>query len=178
MSGCRDAKKNKLVVVPVGILYQDAKWAHEHAPEVQRDGPQRRIAPSCWARHHDTGEPIPFRETSTSRTVQHHAEMATQWNAGTPPWGMSLIAPHNGGGTASARPLTRLRIGAGRLRAGGHHLKMSMPWDTMIGVSAATGPQPQLHTTVPSYNEMYAGQDHITMPYIAYDAIVAEPSRA
>ena len=29
-------------------------------------------------------------------------------------------------------------------------------------------------TTAAEYNKMYAGQDHITMPYVADDAIVEE----
>ena len=33
---------------------------------------------------------------------------------------------------------------------------------------------PNSMSTVAEYNELYAGQDHITMPYIADDAIVAE----
>ena len=54
-------------------------------------------------------------------------------------------------------------------------LKMSMPWDTMIGVSRRNwAGNPNSMSTVAEYNELYAGQDHITMPYIADDAIVAE----
>ena len=33
---------------------------------------------------------------------------------------------------------------------------------------------PNSMTTVAEYNELYAGQDHITMPYLADDALVAE----
>ena len=29
-------------------------------------------------------------------------------------------------------------------------------------------------STVAEYNEMFAGQDHITLPYLADDAVVAE----
>ena len=47
-------------------------------------------------------------------------------------------------------------------------LKMSMPWDTMIGVSRrAWARNENAVTTVMEYNEMYKGQDHITLPYEA-----------
>ena len=54
-------------------------------------------------------------------------------------------------------------------------LKMSMPWDTMIGVSRRNwAGNPNSMSTVAEYNEMYKGQDHITMPYLADDAVIAE----
>ena len=33
---------------------------------------------------------------------------------------------------------------------------------------------PNSMSTVAEYNEMYKGQDHITMPYLADDAVIAE----
>jgi len=54
-------------------------------------------------------------------------------------------------------------------------LKMAMPWDTMIGVSRRSWARNEnAMTTVAEYNKMYAGKDHITMPYLADDKIVEE----
>jgi len=49
-----------------------------------------------------------------------------------------------------------------------------MPWDTMVGVSRRNwAGNENAMTTVSEYNRLYAGQDHITMPYLA-DADVVE----
>ena len=54
-------------------------------------------------------------------------------------------------------------------------LKMSMPWDTMVGVARRSWARNEhAMTTAAEYNKMYAGQDHITMPYVADDAIVED----
>ena len=54
-------------------------------------------------------------------------------------------------------------------------LKMSMPWDTMIGVSRRNwAGNPNSMSTVAEYNEMYKGKDHITIPYVADADIVAK----
>jgi len=53
-------------------------------------------------------------------------------------------------------------------------LRMSMPWDTMVGVARRSWARNEhAMTTAAEYNKMYAGQDHITLPYVADDAIVA-----
>ena len=54
-------------------------------------------------------------------------------------------------------------------------LKMSMPWDTMVGVARRSwaGNQNSL-TTVAEYNKLYEGKDHITLPYQADDEVVAK----
>ena len=54
-------------------------------------------------------------------------------------------------------------------------LRMSMPWETMVGVARRSWARNEnAMTTVAEYNKMYEGQDHITMPYLADDAIVAD----
>ena len=54
-------------------------------------------------------------------------------------------------------------------------LRMSMPWDTMVGVARRSWARNEhAMTTAAEYNRMYAGQDHITLPYLADDAVVAE----
>ena len=52
-------------------------------------------------------------------------------------------------------------------------LKMSMPWDVMVGVARRNWARNEnAMSTVAEYNKMYEGQDHITMPYVADDAVV------
>ena len=54
-------------------------------------------------------------------------------------------------------------------------LRMSMPWDTMVGVSRrAWATNENTMITAAEYNKLYAGQDHITLPYLADEKIVAD----
>ena len=177
---CRDAKKNKLVVgTQCRILYQDAMGRMNIAlkfNEMVRNG---EIGPVMLGRdHHDTGgTDSPFRETSNIKDGSNiMAEMATQCYAGNAARGMSLIALHNGGGTGIGKAING---GFGMVLDGSERvdtiLRMSMPWDTMVGVSRRNwAGNPNSMTTVAEYNEMYAGQDHITLPYLADDAVIAE----
>ncbi len=170
----RDAKANKLVVgTQCRILYQDAMGRMSLAlkfNEMVRNG---EIGPVMLGRdHHDTGgTDSPFRETSNIM-----ADMATQCFAGNAARGMSLIALHNGGGTGIGKSING---GFGMVLDGSERvdtiLRMSMPWDTMIGVSRrAWATNENALTTVAEYNKMYAGQDHITLPYLADREMVAE----
>ena len=177
---CRDAKKNKLVVgTQCRILYQDAMGRMNIAlkfNEMVRNG---EIGPVMLGRdHHDTGgTDSPFRETSNIKDGSNiMAEMATQCYAGNAARGMSLIALHNGGGTGIGKAING---GFGMVLDGSERvdtiLRMSMPWDTMVGVSRRNwAGNPNSMSTVAEYNEMFAGQDHITLPYLADDAVVAE----
>ncbi len=176
----RDAKKNRLVVgTQCRILYQDAMGRMNIAlkfNEMVRNG---EIGPVMLGRdHHDTGgTDSPFRETSNIRDGSNiMAEMATQCYAGNAARGMSLIALHNGGGTGIGKAING---GFGMVLDGSERvdtiLRMSMPWDTMVGVSRrAWARNPNALTTAAEYNRMYAGQDHITLPYLADDAVVDE----
>ncbi|MBE7005505.1 MAG: urocanate hydratase, partial [Ruminococcaceae bacterium] len=108
------------------------------------------------------------------------AEMATQCYAGNAARGMSYIALHNGGGTGIGRAING---GFGMVLDGSERvdtiLRMSMPWDTMVGVARRSWARNEnAMTTVAEYNKMYAGQDHITMPYVADDALVADALRS
>ena len=175
---CRDAKKNKLVVgTQCRILYQDAMGRMNIAlkfNEMVRNG---EIGPVMLGRdHHDTGgTDSPFRETSNIKDGSNiMAEMATQCYAGNCARGMTMVALHNGGGTGIGKSING---GFGMVLDGSERvdeiLKMSMPWDTMIGVSRRNwAGNPNSMSTVAEYNEMYKGQDHITIPYMADDAIV------
>ena len=176
----RDAKENKLVVgTQCRILYQDAMGRMKIAlkfNEMVRNG---EIGPVMLGRdHHDTGgTDSPFRETSNIKDGSNiMADMATHCFAGNAARGMSLIALHNGGGTGIGKSING---GFGMVLDGSERvdtiLRMSMPWDTMIGVSRrAWATNENALTTVAEYNKMYEGQDHITLPYIADKDMVAE----
>ena len=175
----RDAKENKLVVgTQCRILYQDAMGRMKIAlkfNEMVRNG---EIGPVMLGRdHHDTGgTDSPFRETSNIKDGSNiMAEMATHCFAGNAARGMSLIALHNGGGTGIGKSING---GFGMVLDGSERvdtiLRMSMPWDTMIGVSRrAWATNENALTTVAEYNKMYEGMDHITLPYIADKEMVA-----
>ena len=175
----RDAKENKLVVgTQCRILYQDAMGRMKIAlkfNEMVRNG---EIGPVMLGRdHHDTGgTDSPFRETSNIKDGSNiMAEMATHCFAGNAARGMSLIALHNGGGTGIGKSING---GFGMVLDGSERvdtiLRMSMPWDTMIGVSRrAWATNENALTTVAEYNKMYEGMDHITLPYIADKDLVA-----
>ena len=175
----RDAKQNKLVVgTQCRILYQDAMGRMKIAlkfNEMVRNG---QIGPVMLGRdHHDTGgTDSPFRETSNIKDGSNiMADMATHCFAGNAARGMSLIALHNGGGTGIGKSING---GFGMVLDGSERvdtiLRMSMPWDTMIGVSRrAWATNENALTTVAEYNKMYEGQDHITLPYIADREMVA-----
>ena len=175
----RDAKQNKLVVgTQCRILYQDAMGRMKIAlkfNEMVRNG---EIGPVMLGRdHHDTGgTDSPFRETSNIKDGSNiMADMATHCFAGNAARGMSLIALHNGGGTGIGKSING---GFGMVLDGSERvdtiLRMSMPWDTMIGVSRrAWATNENALTTVAEYNKLYEGQDHITLPYIADREMVA-----
>ena len=88
--------------------------------------------------HHDTGgTDSPFRETSNIKDGSNiMADMATQCYAGNAARGMSLIALHNGGGVGVGKAING---GFGMVLDGSERvdtiLRMSMPWDTMVGVA-------------------------------------------
>ena len=177
---CRDAKKNKLVVgTQCRILYQDAMGRMNIAlkfNEMVRNG---EIGPVMLGRdHHDTGgTDSPFRETSNIKDGSNvMADMAVQCYAGNAARGMSLVALHNGGGVGVGKSING---GFGMVLDGSERvdtiLKMSMPWDTMVGVARRSwaGNQNSL-TTVAEYNKLYEGKDHITLPYQADDEVVAK----
>ena len=180
----RDAKKNKLVVgTQCRILYQDAMGRMNIAlkfNEMVRNG---EIGPVILGRdHHDTGgTDAPFRETSNIKDGSNiMAEMATQCYAGNAARGMSYIALHNGGGTGIGNAING---GFGMVLDGSERvdtiLRMAMPWDTMVGVSRrAWARNENALATAAEYNKLYEGQDHITLPYVADDAVVEAAVKA
>ena len=174
----RDAKKNKLVVgTQCRILYQDAMGRMNIALKFNEMVRRGEIGPVMLGRdHHDTGgTDSPFRETSNIKDGSNiMADMAVQCYAGNAARGMSLIALHNGGGTGIGRAVNG---GFGMVLDGSERvdaiLRMSMPWDTMVGVSRrAWARNGNALQTAAEYNHLYAGQDHITLPYLAEDEVV------
>ena len=175
---CRDAKKNKLVVgTQCRILYQDAMGRMNIALKFNEMVRRGEIGPVMLGRdHHDTGgTDSPFRETSNIKDGSNiMADMAVQCYAGNAARGMSLIALHNGGGTGIGRAVNG---GFGMVLDGSERvdtiLRMSMPWDVMVGVSRrAWACNENALTTAAEYNRIREGQDRITLPYLADGAVV------
>lgn len=174
----RDAEKNKLVVgTQARILYQDALGRRDIAlkfNQMVRDG---EIGPVMLGRdHHDTGgTDSPFRETSNIYDGSNvTADMAIHCFAGNAARGMSLVALHNGGGVGISKSING---GFGMVLDGSERvdeiLKKSIPWDTMVGVSRRSWARNEhsIETTM-EYNKQFAGQDHITIPFVACDDLI------
>jgi urocanate hydratase len=176
----RDAAQNKLVVgTKARILYQDAKGRMNIAlkfNEMVRNG---EIGPVMLGRdHHDTGgTDSPFRETANIKDGSNiMADMATQCFAGNACRGMSLVALHNGGGVGIGKAING---GFGLVLDGSERIdtviKRAIPWDVMGGVArrAWARNENSIQNSV-TYNEMRRGSDHITLPFIADDGMVAK----
>ena len=168
----RDAEKNQLVVgTEARILYQDAMGRINIAlkfNELIRDG---KIGPVMLGRdHHDvSGTDSPFRETSNIKDGSNvTADMATQCFAGNAARGMSLIALHNGGGVGIGKSVNG---GFGMVLDGSELcdeiIKSAIAWDTMGGVARRSWARNEhaIETSI-EYNEMRAGTDLITIPYL------------
>ena len=175
----RDAFKNRLVVgTKARILYQDASGRMKIAlkfNEMVRDG---EIGPVMLGRdHHDTGgTDSPFRETANIRDGSNiMADMATHCFAGNAARGMSLVALHNGGGVGIGKAING---GFGLVLDGSPRvdaiIRCAIPWDVMGGVArrAWARNEASLETCM-EYNDLRKGSDHITLPYLADDEMVA-----
>ena len=87
---------------------------------------------------------------------------------------MSYIALHNGGGVGIGKAVNG---GFGMVLDGSERvdeiLKMSMPWDTMVGVARRSWARNENALGVAAdYNRDNKGLDHITLPYIADKELV------
>ena len=174
----RDAKKNKLVVgTKCRILYQDAMGRMNIALKFNELVRKGEIGPVILGRdHHDTGgTDAPFCETSNIKDGSNiMADMAVQCYAGNAARGMSYIALHNGGGTGIGNAVNG---GFGMVLDGSERvdtiLRMSMPWDTMVGVARRSWARNENAMSVAAeYNEAAAGTDHITLPYVADEEMI------
>ena len=174
----RDAKKNKLVVgTQARILYQDAEGRTRIAlkfNELVREG---KIGPVMLGRdHHDvSGTDSPFRETANIKDGSNvMADMAVQCFAGNAARGMSLCALHNGGGVGIGKAINGGFVlvldGSERID---NIIRSAMMWDVMGGVARRNWARNEnaLETSV-AYNKNYAGKGHITIPFVADDALV------
>ncbi len=174
----KDAKKNKLVVGTYArILYQDAEGRTKIAlrfNEMVRNG---EIGPVMLGRdHHDvSGTDSPFRETANIKDGSNiMADMATQCFAGNAARGMSLCALHNGGGVGIGKSING---GFGLVLDGSARIdeiiKRAMMWDVMGGVARRNWARNENSIEVSvEYNKKYAGEGHITIPYIASDVLI------
>ena len=176
----RDVAKNKLVVgTRARILYQDAMGRLAIAlkfNEMVRNG---EIGPVMLGRdHHDTGgTDSPFRETANIKDGSNiMADMATQCFAGNACRGMSLVALHNGGGVGIGKAVNG---GFGLVLDGSERIdsviKQAIPWDVMGGVARrAWARNDNSIETAIKYNDMRRGSDHITLPFLTDENLVAE----
>jgi urocanate hydratase len=176
----RDAQKNRMVVgTQARILYQDAAGRLRIAlkfNEMVRNGD---IGPIMIGRdHHDTGgTDSPFRETANIKDGSNvMADMATQCFAGNAARGMSLVALHNGGGVGIGKAING---GFGMVLDGSERvdsiLNAAIPWDVMGGVARrAWARNANSIATSIEYNLGSAGRDHITLPYIPQEELVAD----
>ena len=174
----RDAKKNKMVVgTKARILYQDAEGRRDIAlrfNQMVRDG---EVGPIMLGRdHHDvSGTDSPFRETSNIKDGSNvMADMAVQCFAGNAARGMSLVALHNGGGVGIGKAING---GFGLVLDGSERvdqiIRSAMMWDVMGGVARRSWARnPNSIETAIEYNKNYAGEGHITIPYVANDDLI------
>ena len=174
----RDAKKNKMVVgTKARILYQDAEGRRDIAlrfNQMVRDG---EVGPIMLGRdHHDvSGTDSPFRETSNIKDGSNvMADMAVQCFAGNAARGMSLVALHNGGGVGIGKAING---GFGLILDGSERvdqiIRSAMMWDVMGGVARRSWARnPNSIETAIEYNKKYAGEGHITIPYVANDDLI------
>jgi urocanate hydratase len=144
--------------------------------EMVRNG---EIGPVMLGRdHHDTGgTDSPFRETANIRDGSNiMADMATHCFAGNAARGMSLVALHNGGGVGIGKAVNG---GFGLVLDGServdHIIRRAIPWDVMGGVArrAWARNEASIETCI-QYNERRRGSDHITLPYLAEERLIAD----
>jgi urocanate hydratase len=176
----RDAEKNKLVVgTRARILYQDAMGRMNIALTFNEMVRKGQIGPVMLGRdHHDTGgTDSPFRETANIKDGSNiTADMAIHCYAGNAARGMSLVALHNGGGVGIGNAING---GFGLVLDGSERvddvIRRAIPWDVMGGVARRAWARNtnSVETSI-QYNKMRAGSDHITIPYIADDNMVAD----
>ncbi len=176
----RDAAKNQLVVgTKARILYQDAMGRMNIALKFNGMVRKGQIGPVMLGRdHHDTGgTDSPFRETANIKDGSNiTADMAIHCYSVNAARGMSLVALHNGGGVGIGNAING---GFGLVLDGSERvdgvIRRAIPWDVMGGVArrAWARNENSIDTSI-QYNQMRAGSDHITIPYIADDKMIAK----
>lgn len=174
----RDAAKNRLVVgSKARILYQDAEGRKAIALMFNDMVRKGEVGPIMLGRdHHDVGgTDSPFRETANIKDGSNvMADMATQCFAGNAARGMSLVALHNGGGVGIGKAING---GFGLVLDGSERvdniIRSAMLWDVMGGVARRSWARnPHSVETCIEFNQTYAGQAQVTLPYIPSDELV------
>ena len=174
----RDAESNRLVVgTEARILYQDEEGRCRIALRFNELVRRGEIGPVMLGRdHHDvSGTDSPFRETANIKDGSNvMADMAVQCFAGNAARGMTLCALHNGGGVGIGKAING---GFGLLLDGSERtdeiIKSAMSWDVMGGVARRSwAGNAGAFATAKRYNEREQNRGHITLPYLADDALL------
>ena len=174
----RDAESNRLVVgTEARILYQDEEGRCRIALRFNDMVRRGEIGPVMLGRdHHDvSGTDSPFRETANIKDGSNvMADMAVQCFAGNAARGMTLCALHNGGGVGIGKSING---GFGLLLDGSSRvdeiIQSAMRWDVMGGVARRSwAGNPGAIATAARYNERESERAHITLPYLADDALL------
>ena len=174
----RDAERNRLVVgTEARILYQDEEGRCRIALKFNELVRRGEIGPVMLGRdHHDvSGTDSPFRETANIKDGSNvMADMAVQCFAGNAARGMTLCALHNGGGVGIGKAING---GFGLLLDGSERtdeiIKSAMSWDVMGGVARRSwAGNAGAFVTALRYNERENNRGHITLPYLADDALL------
>ena len=174
----RDAESNRLVVgTEARILYQDEEGRCRIALRFNDMVRRGEIGPVMLGRdHHDvSGTDSPFRETANIKDGSNvMADMAVQCFAGNAARGMTLCALHNGGGVGIGKSING---GFGLLLDGSARvdeiIQSAMSWDVMGGVARRSwAGNPGAVATAARYNERESTRAHITLPYLADDALL------
>jgi urocanate hydratase len=174
----RDADKNKLVVgTKARILYADAEGRVRIALKMNELVREGRIGPVMIGRdHHDvSGTDSPFRETANITDGSNvMADMAVQNFAGDAARGMSLVALHNGGGVGIGKSVNG---GFGLVLDGSARvdgvIRNALLWDVVNGIARRSWARnPHAVETAVAVNRNYAGEIHITLPYMADPSII------
>jgi urocanate hydratase len=174
----RDAETNNLVVgTQARILYQDEEGRRRIALRFNELVRRGEIGPVMLGRdHHDvSGADSPFRETANIKDGSNiMADMAVQCFAGNAARGMTLCALHNGGGVGIGKSING---GFGLLLDGSTRvdeiIKSAMSWDVMGGVARRSwAGNVGAYDTAKRYNEREQDRGHITLPYLASDALL------
>jgi urocanate hydratase len=174
----RDAEANALVVgTEARILYQDEEGRKRIALRFNELVRRGEIGPVMLGRdHHDvSGTDSPFRETANIKDGSNvMADMAVQCFAGNAARGMTLCALHNGGGVGIGKSING---GFGLLLDGSSRvdeiIESAMSWDVMGGVARRSwAGNAGAYATAKRYNEREQDRAHITLPYLASDALL------
>ncbi|MDR1650871.1 MAG: urocanate hydratase [Synergistaceae bacterium] len=175
----RDAEKNRLVVgTQARILYQDEEGRMRIALKFNEMVRRGEIGPVMIGRdHHDvSGTDSPYRETSNIKDGSNvMGEMAIQCFAGNCARGMSLVALHNGGGVGTGKSING---GFGLVLDGSRRadeiIGSSMSWDVISGVARRAWARNEHAVETAAEFNGRRGDGHITLPYAADGAYLAD----